>query len=403
MNKAIQNEQSEIHCSLCGSSGLLVFYEMTSVPASCNLLWTSKEEAINCPKGNIKLAFCSSCTFIANYALEPEKNQYGHLYDNSLFYSQHFQNFAKKLAANLTQRYDLHNKTIVEVGCGKVDFLSLFCELGGNIGLRFNPAQLEGKDESRSTSDLAESIPRFHNKLNQNRKIDFVFSYHELEHLNYPKDFLRVLRQIIGHSQHAHVFFAVPNALKAFKEGDFTDVIYEHVSYFTVPSLFYLFSSCGFNIAQVSESKNEIFDSIYIDATPKIRTKPSFKPNFKTEAGEIQHCITSFAAKSAETIEKYSSGVKQLLNKGKRVVIWGAGARGVTLLNILKDPRIEYAVDINPRKQGKYVPGTGQRIVEPKFLLDYQPDYIILANPAYENEIRQIISRLQIKTRFILI
>jgi hypothetical protein len=49
------------------------------------------------------------------------------------------------------------------------------------------------------------------------------------------------------------------------------------------------------------------------------------------------------------------------------------------------------------------VPGTGQRIVEPKFLLDYQPDYIILANPAYENEIRQIISRLQIKTRFILI
>jgi hypothetical protein len=403
MNKAIQNEQSEIHCSLCGSSGLLVFYEMVSVPASCNLLWTSKEEAINCPKGNIKLAFCSSCTFIANYALEPEKNQYGHLYDNSLFYSQHFQNFAKKLAANLTQRYDLHNKTIVEVGCGKVDFLSLFCELGGNIGLRFNPAQLEGKDESRSTDNLAESIPRFHNKLNQDRKIDFVFSYHELEHLNYPKGFLGVLRQIIGHSKHARVFFAVPNALKAFEEGDFTDVIYEHVSYFTVPSLFYLFSSCGFNIDQVSESKKEIFDSIYIDATPKIPTKLSFKPNFKTEASEIKHCITLFAAKSAKTIEEYSSRVKQLLNKGKRVVLWGAGARGVTLLNILKDPRIEYAIDINPRKQGKYVPGTGQKIVEPKFLLDYQPDYIILANPAYENEIRQIINRLQINPRFILI
>ena len=219
--------------------------------------------------------------------------------------------------------------------------------------------------------------------------------------MNYPKNFLSNLRKIFGYSSKTHVFFAVPNALKAFEEGDFTDIIYEHVSYFTVPSLFYLFSSCGFNISEVTESKNEIFDSIYIDATPKTRTKSSFKPDSKPEAGEIKDCITSFAAKSTNTIEKYSSRVKQLLNKGKRVVIWGAGARGVTLLNILKDPRIEYAVDINPRKQGKYVPGTGQKIVEPKFLLDHQPDYIILANPAYENEIRQIISNLEIKTEFI--
>jgi hypothetical protein len=72
-------------------------------------------------------------------------------------------------------------------------------------------------------------------------------------------------------------------------------------------------------------------------------------------------------------------------------------------LNILKDPRIEYAVDINPRKKGMYVPGTGQKIVEPKFLIAYQPDYIILANPAYKNEISQIISNLEVKTEFILL
>jgi hypothetical protein len=102
-------------------------------------------------------------------------------------------------------------------------------------------------------------------------------------------------------------------------------------------------------------------------------------------------------------IEKRGDQVKQLLDNGKRVVMWGAGARGVTILNVLKDPRIEYAVDINPRKQGKYVPGTGQKIVDPKFLLDFKPDYIILANPAYENEIKQIVCNLEIKTEYILI
>jgi hypothetical protein len=71
-----------------------------------------KEEAINCPKGNIKLAFCSFCNFVTNIVLESEKNQYGHRYENSLFYSSHFQNFAKKLEAELTKHYDLHGKNI---------------------------------------------------------------------------------------------------------------------------------------------------------------------------------------------------------------------------------------------------------------------------------------------------
>ena len=82
-------------------------------------------------------------------------------------------------------------------------------------------------------------------------------------------------------------------------------------------------------------------------------------------------------------------------------MMWGAGARGVTLLNILNDSRIQYAVDINPNKQGKYVPGTGQKIVEPKSLLKLKPDYIILANPTYQNEINQIIRNLEMDTEFI--
>jgi hypothetical protein len=169
--------------------------------------------------------------------------------------------------------------------------------------------------------------------------------------------------------------------------------------------LLYLFSSCGFNISEVTESKNEILarDSIYIDATLAKRKKSSIKPNSKSEAGKIEDYITLFAVKSTNTIEKHTCRVKQSLDKGKRVVMWGAGSRGVTFLNILKDPRIEYAVDMNPRKQGMYVPGTGQKIVEPRFLLDHQPDYVILANSAYENEIREIIGNLGIKAEFILV
>jgi len=395
---------SDYVCPICGTMGMSVFYEAADVPASCNLLWTSRDDAVNCPKGNIKLAFCSFCTFVTNVATEPEKNQYGDRYDSSLFYSSHFQDFAIKLASSLIQRYDLHDKCIIEIGGGKVDFLSLLIDLGHNHGLRFDPFCTKVEDNSRKANDLVVgSIPDFYRQIDGSNEASLIFCYHELEHMNYPKNFLVNLRKMLGYSPKTHVFFAVPNALKVFEEGDFTDIIYEHVSYFTVPSLFYLFSSCGFKVCEVRESKNEIFDSIYIGATPKTRTKSSLKPDLKPEADKIKTCVASFAAKSANKIEKESSRIKKLLNKKNRVIIWGAGARGVTFLNILKDSRIEYAVDINPRKQGKYIPGTGQKIVEPKFLLMHEPDYVILANSAYENEIKQIISNLKIKTEFILI
>jgi hypothetical protein len=79
---------------------------------------------------------------------------------------------------------------------------------------------------------------------------------------------------------------------------------------------------------------------------------------------------------------------------GRRTVVWGAGSKGVTFLNTFRDSGVDYAVDINTRKQGMYVAGTGQRIVPPEFLKDYQPDLITVMNPIYRKEIKQSIGPL---------
>lgn len=242
-------------CPICGTGGMSVFYEVADVPASCNLLWTSKNEAVNCPKGNIKLAFCSFCTLVTNIAIEPGKNQYGDRYDSSLFYSSHFQDFAIKLATSLVQRYDLHDKRIIEIGGGKVDFLSLLIDFGHNHGLRFDPFRTKVEDNSRKANDLVGSIPDFYRQIDGSKEASFIFCYHELEHMNYPKNFLVNLRNMLGYSPNSHVFFAVPNALKAFENGDFTNIIYEHVSYFTAPSLVYLFLPAGLKSAKLRSPK----------------------------------------------------------------------------------------------------------------------------------------------------
>jgi hypothetical protein len=55
-------------------------------------------------------------------------------------------------------------------------------------------------------------------------------------------------------------------------------------------------------------------------------------------------------------------------------------------------------VDLNVRKQGRYIPGTGQRIAAPKQLSDYEPDIVLVMNPIYENEIRQWIAAIGMAT-----
>ncbi|NEP03799.1 MAG: hypothetical protein F6K25_15550 [Okeania sp. SIO2G4] len=105
-----------------------------------------------------------------------------------------------------------------------------------------------------------------------------------------------------------------------------------------------------------------------------------------------------------QLINKWQQKFDEITKKHQKVVVWGAGSKGVTFLNLLKEYNdIEYVVDLNSRKQGMYIAGAGQKIVSPEFLKDYQPEIIIIMNPIYEQEIRQLTYHLGLKSKFILV
>jgi hypothetical protein len=80
-------------------------------------------------------------------------------------------------------------------------------------------------------------------------------------------------------------------------------------------------------------------------------------------------------------------------------VVWGSGSKGVAFLTALDlDKEIEYVVDINPYRQGKFMAGTGQQIVGPSFLAEYKPDVAIAMNPIYESEIQSDLRRMGLST-----
>jgi SAM-dependent methyltransferase len=381
-------------CPVCASSSLAVFFETLSVPVYCNLLWPSREAALQTPRGDIVLGFCHACGFIYNMAFDPARLRYNADYENSLHFSPRFQAYAQELASRLVSQYDLHGKEIIEIGCGKGEFLALLCKLGGNRGVGFDPSFVNEPNDDKTAG--VTFIQDVYSERYVDYKADFICSRHTLEHIPKPKEFLTQVRRVIGKQRQTVVFFEVPNALFTLRDLAIWDIIYEHCSYFSAPALFHLFTSCGFEVKQIFEAFAGQF--LCLEAMPAAQVEAFAAPHEDLE--KVSQWVAEFPTRYRSKIEAWKLKLEQLKASGKRIVVWGAGSKGVTFLNELAN-QIEYVVDINPRKQKMFVAGTGQKIVPPEFMRSYRPDVIIVMNSIYLNEIRQITNGLGLMPEFL--
>src|SRR6266480_4289114 len=114
---------SKHSCPNCLTGNMEVFHKVHQVPVHSVLLMRTPEVAMNYPKRDMALGFCADCGFISNTLFDPSVHEYSTQYEETQSFSGTFRSFHSKLAANLIAKYDLHGKTIVEIGCGKGDFL----------------------------------------------------------------------------------------------------------------------------------------------------------------------------------------------------------------------------------------------------------------------------------------
>ena len=396
----LQNKEFvEKECPVCGSMKLIVFFKFKDFPVHCNILWKNQEAARNCPKGDIELAFCPNCSYIFNLAFEPAFFEYSQTYDSSLHFSPFYKKYAQSIAARLIERHDLYNKDIIEIGCGKGYFLNLICNLGNNRGVGFDPSYIDQRNNK--IKEQVKFIQDYYSEKYSIYQGDLIVCRHVLEHIPNPKDFLNVIRSSIGNRINTHVFFEVPNALQTFRRLFIWDIIYEHYSYFTPVSLTHIFSSSCFRICKLAEEFDGQFLSI--EASPDHNRIPHSLSNQQMELKKIVSEIASFPKKYRIKVERCRNKLNKIEDQEKRIVLWGAGSKGVTFLNTFKKAKIDYVVDINPNKQGMYIPGTGQSIVPPEYLKEYKPEVIIIMNPIYKNEIQETINRLELTSKFIFV
>ena len=372
-----------MRCLVCQSADLDVFFDAGVQPVFANVLYDTREEAIAAPKGRIRLGGCPVCGFVHNVDFDPSLVAYAPGYENSLHGSPTFNAFAGDLAASLVQRHELNGARAVEIGGGRAEFMGLLMKAGLSEGLVMDPSSPD--DSLVDSADLRIERRLFETKdaAAGDHPTKLLLSRHVLEHVEAPRGFVGLMADA-ARQVGAGLYVEVPNGLWTLRDLGVWDVIYEHCSYFTPSALRALMAQVG-----AETEPQEAYGGQFLAAEAAMvgPEAPFDRASYAADPAEGE-LRARFGETFASIQQRWREHLKGAAAEGRRLAIWGAGSKGTTFLNNLGEGNvILYAVDVNARKLGRFIPGTGHEIVAPDALKDAQLDEIVVMNPIYRDEI----------------
>lgn len=371
-------------CPICDGGNAEHVLSLKKQPVLIGVMWPDEETAKSCDRGDIDLTFCPDCGFLWNPAFDPERIAYDQEYDNSLHFSAVFHAYSQELVSRLVETYELRERRVIDVGCGKGDFLAMLCEAGNNTGYGFDPSYTGEHVDMPDTGQITWSNDYYPEK-HADVQADLIASRFVYEHIPAPHHFLQMIRRSIADPARTIVFFEVPDADLIIRQHSVWDLIYEHCSYFSKESLTRSFATCGFDVLRVQQTFGKQFLTI------EARVAPDGVGDPGPDSGDLTKLradLAAFREAQSKQIGNWRAQLDSWEAESLSVVAWGAGAKTIGFLNVLGDSHIvSRVVDINLNKQGKHLPGTGQMIVPPDDLIDDPPEIVLLLNPIYLNEV----------------
>ena len=378
-------------CPICSSDTAIVIDERSRAPILMHLLYDSAETARTCPVGVIDLKRCLDCGFSWNAAFDSDRMTYDPAYDNCQSHSLSFRNHIDaRIELVLAARPDIDRLHVIEVGAGQGDFLVRLIEVAGDriaSATGFDPAWRGNNGDVRGGATMYREYFSASSARNLPAAPNIVISRHTIEHVPRPLEFLASIRSAIGVINGVDVFLETPDIQWIVERRAFEDVFYEHCSIFDPPSLSLAMQRSGFGGLVVTHC----FGGQYLWAHGKSVDFEQPQPLPYTPARQLLDSVS--------LISMWRQRLDQALEGNAKIMVWGAGAKGMTFAQLV-DPecvRIAGIVDINPNKQGRHIGASGHPVVSPDALGERRPTHIVVMNPIYAQEIGQHLARLGVK------
>ncbi len=378
---------SEFKCRVCGGEAYKSLFQWR-IPLAADI----KEKPGTYEKYPIEPVLCSSCGHV-----QLKETLELNMYDNYLYtpsFSKEFQEYVAYFADGIENMPNLcggGQKRVIEIGSSNGYLLKQMQNRGWDV-LGFEPslaladaAEKDGVHTERMYFGSEDSM----NCIEEWGVPDAVIMRHVMEHLDELNPVVSYISSILDKG----VFIIeVPWLLKIIREKQFYAFFHEHLSYFSVTVLQTLLQKHGLDIFDLKENTLE-GGSIAVYArkgsgTPEEKEKVSEYLRQEEEWCSAEK-VMEFAAESNAQICKLRRLIEEEKRKGKKTAAWGAGQRGVTLLNVcgFSCTDIEYIVDVNRNYWWKYVSDGGIQIVPPDWVEDHFVDSILILATGYADEI----------------
>ena len=266
-------------------------------------------------------------------------------------------------------RFNLKGKKILEVGCGKGEFLRIWKDYDVRaVGIEYDQelvdrANNEGMEVYKAYADDADT------KL-PGSPYDAFVQFNFLEHQPYPNDMLQCIYNNLTGDGVGLV--TVPSLEYILKYDGYYELIKDHIAYYSEETLKFLFQKNGFEVVDC-HTVNRDTHSIMVRKRKKADVS-SWKENFDSLKQELFDYVNGY------------------VSQGKKVAVWGASHQGFTLIPSLGlSDKIAYIIDSAPFKQGKYAPASHVPIVDRKHYFEEPVASIMIVAPGYTDEIANII------------
>lgn len=336
-------------------------YRTESLPVFQNRMYRTESDARNCVKGDIILVQSMETGLIFNQAYNCKLVQYDTDYQNEQAFSQQFREHLNNVSKIIEEHFN--KSTLIEVGCGKGFFLEHLQSLGYMItGL--DPAY----------DGLNPGIIKEYFTPDLDLSANGIILRHVLEHIQSPINFLENVKESNGGS--GKIYIEVPCFDWICDHRAWFDVFYEHVNYFRISDFYRMFGT-------VHEA-GHIFGGQYLYVVADLASLQEPVSDNKS--------MFEFPPDFLESVSYYATGLSR--RSKKTAVVWGGASKGVIFSIFMNraGASIDYITDINPAKQGKYIPLSGMEVQTPEKLvleLDSTTNIYVM-NSNYLEEIKEI-------------
>lgn len=352
-------------CRVCGKVFFrkpLLRYE--NMPKAAQNFPTA--DSLECETGvDLTVCQCSGCGLVQ---LNNDPVPYYREVIRAAAFSEVIKDSKTKQFAGFIQKYSLQGKKIIEIGCGRGEFLSLLQPFDVDAyGLEYSEESVTHcvKNSLKVSKGFVEGSTY---KLT-NAPFDAFLLLMFLEHIPDPNSALTGIYNNL--SDGAIGLVEVPNFDMMLRNKLFSEFIGDHLLYFSRETLQTTMNLNGFEIIEC----NELRDDYVISAVVKKRGKLDIS-NFYDYQIKIKTEINEYISRFGE----------------KKVAIWGAGHQALAIIALTKiEDKIKYVVDSAPFKQGKYTPATHLPVVAPDTLYSEPVDAVIVMAASYSDEVAGVI------------